>query len=179
MLLVSLGFVLTTSFAVASAVPAIQQVSSTSWDSFNKSVNGKLHAGVPLAAPCYLRYDNGTSPSAGHLDASTCASVQKSKNDAQFISDNFGGFISYNFAGCVRSGQSCPLSSDLPVSVVRPLTDVCYQGAVPNYYVDAQSVSDVQQSLAFASANKLPLVVKNTGPDYRGRSTAPNSFAIW
>ena len=53
------------------------------------------------------------------------------------------------------------------------------QGSIPTRYVDAQSVEDVKKTLQFASDNNLRLVVKNTGHDYTGRSSAPDSFALW
>ena len=53
------------------------------------------------------------------------------------------------------------------------------QGSVPNMYIDVRSVNDVQQGLAFASRNNLRLVIKNTGHDYKGRSSAPDSLALW
>lgn len=55
----------------------------------------------------------------------------------------------------------------------------CYQGSVPSYYIEVTSVSDVQAALAFANSTKVPLVVKNSGHDYKGRSSAPNSLALW
>jgi hypothetical protein len=33
--------------------------------------------------------------------------------------------------------------------------------------------------MSFAWRHAIPLVIKNTGHDYRGRSAAPNSLAIW
>ena len=55
----------------------------------------------------------------------------------------------------------------------------CYQGSVPSYYIEVISVTDVQAALAFANATKVPLIIKNTGHDYKGRSSAPNSLALW
>ena len=55
----------------------------------------------------------------------------------------------------------------------------CYQGSVPSYYIEVTSVSDVQAALAFAASTKVPLVVKNSGHDYKGRSSAPNSLSLW
>ncbi|KAL9080968.1 MAG: hypothetical protein Q9157_000378 [Trypethelium eluteriae] len=50
---------------------------------------------------------------------------------------------------------------------------------VPNYYIEVTQVSDVQAALAFAQKTGVPLVVKNSGHDYKGRSSAPNSLALW
>lgn len=50
---------------------------------------------------------------------------------------------------------------------------------MPSYYIDVGQVSDVQAALKFANDTGVPLVIKNSGHDYRGRSSAPNSLALW
>ncbi|KAL0946201.1 hypothetical protein HGRIS_012461 [Hohenbuehelia grisea] len=55
----------------------------------------------------------------------------------------------------------------------------CQQGSVPVIGVDARSEKDVQTAVKFAAKNNLRLVVKNTGHDYLGRSTARGAFLIW
>ena len=60
-----------------------------------------------------------------------------------------------------------------------PATRPCLQGSVPRRYVDARGVEDVQKTLRFARDKELRLAVKNTGHDYLGRSSAPDSFALW
>ena len=55
----------------------------------------------------------------------------------------------------------------------------CGQGSVPPVGVDARSESDVQTAVNFAKKNNLKLVVKGTGHDVVGRSTARGSFLIW
>lgn len=90
------------------------------------------------------------------------------------------------------------MSSTVEYDAVTPTTGTCYQGyirpintitypvlantprsSVPNYAINVQTVSDVQNGVAFAQANNIPLVIKNTGHDYKGRSSAPNSLALW
>lgn len=161
------------------AVVGVSQVPQEAWDALNQSVNGNLAIGRPLALPCYLRYSNGSTTVVQTPDAATCTTIQQNKNDPVFISDHFGGYISYNFAPCVRADQACSLSAFLPIDPFPPLLKICYQGCVPSYYVDAHTVKDVQNSLEFAREQNVTLVVKNTGHDYRGRSNAPDSFAIW
>jgi hypothetical protein len=84
-----------------------------------------------------------------------------------------------NWGACQATGQSCYLSSTLTYDPITPLLGTCYQGSVPNYYVEVQQVSDVQKTMEFAQEHGIPLVVKNTGHDYKGRSSAPNSLALW
>ena len=52
----------------------------------------------------------------------------------------------------------------------------CTQGSVPPGGVDARSAGDVQAAL---KQHNLKLVVKNTGHDYLGQSTARGGFLIW
>ncbi|GLB39902.1 putative oxygen-dependent FAD-linked oxidoreductase family protein [Lyophyllum shimeji] len=55
----------------------------------------------------------------------------------------------------------------------------CGQGSVPVIGVDARSVGDVQATVQFASKHNLRLVIKNTGHDYLGRSTARGALLLW
>jgi len=47
------------------------------------------------------------------------------------------------------------------------------------YAVAAENVSDVVAAVNFARENKLRLVIKGTGHDYYGRSSAPGSLLVW
>ncbi|KAI9572545.1 hypothetical protein HD554DRAFT_2168239 [Boletus coccyginus] len=59
------------------------------------------------------------------------------------------------------------------------ITGTCGQGSVPVIGVDARLVEDIQAAVTFAVHQNLKLVVKNTGHDYLGRSTARGSFVVW
>lgn len=48
-----------------------------------------------------------------------------------------------------------------------------------DYYVDVRGPSDVQEALQFANQNGIQVVIKNTGHDYLGRSTAPKALSLW
>lgn len=50
---------------------------------------------------------------------------------------------------------------------------------MPYGYFAPSSVSEVQEALTLASKTGIPQVVKNSGHDYKGRSSAPNSLALW
>ena len=52
--------------------------------------------------------------------------------------------------------------------------------AVPSAYaVAAQSAEDIVEAVNFARRYHIRLVVKGTGHDYLGRSTAPDSLLVW
>ncbi|KAJ7242285.1 FAD-binding domain-containing protein [Mycena rebaudengoi] len=54
----------------------------------------------------------------------------------------------------------------------------CICGDVPLYSVEAETAADIQAAVKFSSAHNLRLVIKSTGHDYLGRSTAPNSLLV-
>ncbi|KAI9461137.1 hypothetical protein HD554DRAFT_2292489 [Boletus coccyginus] len=51
--------------------------------------------------------------------------------------------------------------------------------SVPVIGIDARLVENIQAAVTFAVQQNLKLVVKCTGHDYLGRSTAPGSFVVW
>lgn len=55
----------------------------------------------------------------------------------------------------------------------------CEQGSVPVIGVDARTPQVIQAAISFALQHDLKLVVKNTGHDFLGRSTARGAFVIW
>ncbi|KAL3438151.1 hypothetical protein BDV09DRAFT_206043 [Aspergillus tetrazonus] len=153
---------------------SVLSVSDSDWDAFNASVSGRLQVGVPMLAPCYTNY-NGQQQD---VDPEVCDALQQNRADHLFVTDQFGGYQESNWGGCQRTGDNCAMILTVP-DTVTPLSRPCMQGSVPTRYVDAQSVEDVKKTLQFASDNNLRLVVKNTGHDYTGRSSAPDSFALW
>ncbi|KAL7815410.1 FAD-binding domain-containing protein [Trichoderma aethiopicum] len=73
-------------------------------------------------------------------------------------------------------GRRCTLGANASKGIIN---GTCFQGTVPDYYVDVQDVQDIQRSLEFAQQHKLLDAIKNTGHDYKGRSASVNTFAIW
>ena len=76
---------------------------------------------------------------------------------------------------CQSTAQGCQIS----LNTTEPPNGTCFQGSVPPYYIDVREASDVQAGLALAQTYGFPVVVKNTGHDYKGRSSAPNALSFW
>jgi len=55
----------------------------------------------------------------------------------------------------------------------------CGQGDVPVYGVPVETADDISACVKFACQNNLRLVIKNTGHDFLGRSTARGALSIW
>ncbi|KAK5800115.1 hypothetical protein VI817_002327 [Penicillium citrinum] len=62
--------------------------------------------------------------------------------------------------------------------IESPRNSKCAQGRISLYSVKAQTTSHIQQAVRFAKSNNLRLAIKNTGHDFLGRSTAPESLQI-
>jgi hypothetical protein len=144
------------------------------YNALNQTLKGTLARGIPVAEPCYSSY----SGSPVKPNPAQCSTVQAGYTDELFIAENFGGYENTNWGICQANGQGCNLNFSNPTAPT-PAGSVCYQGSVPSYYIPVHNVSDVQAALLFAKASSVPLVIKNSGHDYRGRSSAPNSLALW
>jgi len=80
----------------------------------------------------------------------------------------------------MSSGHSCGLDSGLSQNpLVYAPPNQCYQGNIANYYIDVRQPSDIQAGLAFANSTGIPVTIKNSGHDYKGRSAGAGSLAIW
>ncbi|KAF7324645.1 FAD-binding domain-containing protein [Mycena kentingensis (nom. inval.)] len=128
--------------------------SPAKWSAFNASISGRLVAAVPSAKWC--------------ADRGGCTDAEW--GSAQFRLANIPGAMDhYNFeqgydlnpeTTCLRNGTTCG------------------QGNVPLYSVEAETAEDVQTAVKFAAKNNLRLVIKSSGHDFLGRSTAPFSLLI-
>lgn len=162
--------------ALGSALPPI---ASPTWTTLNQSVGHRLFAGYPMALPCFNSYDNGKIQGFSTSDTRTCTKIQQYKADSDYIVRHFGGYPNANWGQCQATGASCAIDVLRPTDPFNQSQSTCKQGSVPNYYVDAREPSDVAAAAQFASKHRIPLIVKNTGHDYKGRSSGPNSLAIW
>lgn len=119
---------------------------------------------LPTASSCYL-------PSA-HSD--DCSFITTNYKNSTWRSDQPGSMQYTDFETFIFNNgtiSACYLNTTLGVP--------CGQGSVPPVGVDARSESDIQAAINFVKQHDLKLVVKNTGHDYLGRSTARGSFLIW
>lgn len=152
---------------------AIDQVSPAQWAALSTAVQGRLYTETPLAKPCYALY-NGTL---NIPNASQCSAVIQGYKTDTYLVTQPGGYLNTNWGTCQVNGNGCNLDFTLPAIPASGAN--CYQGSVPSRYIDVRRYQDVQAALSFSAATKVPLVIKNTGHDYKGRSSGPNSLKLW
>jgi FAD/FMN-containing dehydrogenase len=141
--------------------PSIQE-----WQQFNATVNGHLYETIPIAASCYR--------SSQFFDESACKTVANYYGDSVSRGDHFGQTYWLNWETCLNSG--CALLESSPEET---LYANCSLGRLASYYVDIRETAQISATLRFANVHNIRLSVKNTGHDFFGRSSVPNSLAIW
>lgn len=177
------------------------------FDKLNSTVNGNLIKVVPWADPCFTmpnsyRADQCSAIENVYLDGFSRADVpgttekyvdpplllelcalRRNASDGPF--SFLAGFPrSDNWAYCYTNanplGDDCSLQAIAPaLGTTIPLVRTCKLGRISPYAVAVQNEKDVQAALAFAQANNIKVVIKNTGHEYLGRATAPDTLMIW
>ncbi|KAJ6043393.1 CAZyme family AA7 [Penicillium canescens] len=142
--------------------------SNKEWEIFNSSLSGNLYRTIPYAASCYY-----SSP---YYDRSTCDVIEGNYTTNQARTDVYGATTGLNWESCLS--QTCALNIYAPTSSVV-LSDECYLGRLSSLYVDAREAKHVVIAVKFAQKHSLRVTIKNTGHDYFGRSTSPNTLTIW
>ncbi|KAL4893189.1 FAD/FMN-containing dehydrogenase [Aspergillus ambiguus] len=129
---------------------------TSSWDSLNSTVGGRLVATVPIGSPCHDPTYDGTA----------CKDLQ---DDWYLPQTHF--VSSSSVMQSYWANQSCdPFTSES-----RP----CLLGNYVSYAVDVRTTDDVAAAIQFAKANNIRFVVRNTGHDYLGRSTGAGALSVW
>ncbi|PYI33323.1 FAD binding domain-containing protein [Aspergillus indologenus CBS 114.80] len=136
------------------------------WQEFNATVDGNLHKTIPIAAPCYK-----SSP---YYDEAACKAVESYYGDSISRGTHFGQTYWLNWETCHNTG--CAL---LETSPEETLYGTCSIGRLASFYVIVQTPAHISAALQFARAHNIRVSVKNTGHDYYGRSSIPDTLAIW
>lgn len=129
-----------------------------------------------MAKPCYSKWKGQYS----EPDEAACLEVQEMSETDTFIASNYGGFQNSNWGTCQKNATGCNLDFIDPANPLVYLLDQnCDQGSVSDYYIEVQSAEDAAAGMEFAQENGIPISIKNSGHDYKGRSSAPGSLALW
>ncbi|CAF5000659.1 unnamed protein product, partial [Rotaria sp. Silwood1] len=89
-------------------------------------------------------------------------------------------FVRPTAAFCAGNPPNMEVCNDARSQWTSDLENVtCTQGSVPLYGVNATTVEHVIATIRLANEYNLRLVIKNTGHDYLGRSTAADSLLLW
>ncbi|KAF9451824.1 FAD-binding domain-containing protein [Macrolepiota fuliginosa MF-IS2] len=145
-------------------------VSAKDWQQLGSDVGGRMFEGVPFAEPCFT----------GPWNSSECVSIRENYVDEVTRTSEASAYIQTQWETCQVTGEQCLLNFLDPNDTQPTLAPrSCKQGSVPSYFIDVRGADDVNAAFKFVKGNGVPLVIKNTGHDYKGRSSAPGSLALW
>jgi len=150
--------------------PLLYRPPSNDWDVLRSEVGGRLFEGVPFAHSCFTQGFNSTA----------CLAVRTSYLDEVARSNVPAAYIQTQWETCQITDDQCLLSYTDPHdrTPTRP-PNKCGLGSIPERFINVTSPEDVAAAFRFSKKAKVPLVIKNTGHDYKGRSSAPHSLALW
>lgn len=165
-------------FATISFAPTLVKGSATTWDwlSLNKTIGNRLKAVTPLALPCFSE-ENGH---AIQRNPQACSDIQAHYTDPKYRVDQFSAYIFPQSEICAPYlSQQCLLDPTNPGNAAAYTNVSCNQGSLPSYYIQVESAQDVKAAFAFAATTKTSISIKNSGHDYNGRSSGPDTLALW
>ncbi|KAI5118822.1 hypothetical protein M0805_009400 [Coniferiporia weirii] len=145
------------------------------WQALNASVEGRLFQGTPYSRPCF----SSARRTGGVFDSEECTLIQNNYTTRDLRIQEFGAYMNTEWETCQLSPQECLLDSSQPGNTLAFDNRTCEQGSVPSAYIDALNANDIIAAFNFSRDTGVPLVIKNTGHDYKGRSSGPGTLAIW
>ncbi|RYP53654.1 hypothetical protein DL768_001434 [Monosporascus sp. mg162] len=129
------------------------------WSALNHSIHGNLVSVQPVAMACY------ESPS-----STACQEVTALWSNSTWRAAQPGAVQWENWEAWPEHNESCYLESASYMG--------CEQGRISLYSAVVRSEHHIQEAVRFAKRHNLRLVINNSGHDFLGRSTAPNSLQI-
>jgi FAD binding domain len=126
------------------------------WQNLNQTLSGRLLSPIPPGGVCHKAQANYNNAS--------CASVVAAWTKWDLFTKNPVGTAYNNW-----NNDTCLPDPAAP----------CSASGYPAYIVDASTPEHVRLGVNFANKNRIRLIVKGSGHDFRGRSVAPNSLSIW
>lgn len=146
-----------------------QPPSDEDWFRLSGQVGGRLISGTPFAKPCF-----------NDPHGAECAAVQTAYVDQLARSNVSSGYLQTQWETCQKTSEQCLLDWIQPnnTEAMSPPYE-CKLGSVSPHIIDVRGAEDVIAAFKFAKKTGVDVTVKNTGHDYKGRSSSPGSLLLW
>ncbi|KAI1450613.1 FAD-binding domain-containing protein [Annulohypoxylon stygium] len=141
--------------------------SAVEWESFNKTIDGKLIKTVPPGSVCY--------PSEPNYSQAACESIISNWTAADFQSSDPASVSS------AWTNNTCDPIYPNGTSIYGDTSAQdkgCSLGGLPQYVINVTNPSHIQSALSFAKTQNIRLNIKNTGHNGAGRQEY-RSRQIW
>lgn len=152
---------------------------AASWQSLNRTVQGRLYEAQPFSLPCFSNYHGQFIQPSPEI----CAAVQSNYGSGKYRTEFYSGFMHNQDEVCPSTQpaatEQCLLDPTNPANAEAFTNTTCSQGSVSSYYIEIREARDVQAAFAWARETGTTLSIKNSGHDYQTRSSLRNSLALW
>ncbi|KAJ7358296.1 FAD-binding domain-containing protein [Mycena albidolilacea] len=139
------------------------------WTALSTRFGDRVFRAAPFSQPCFA---NATS--------AECASIQELYQNEKTRTAQASGYTWGQWETCQDTGAQCLLDFAVPTDgAATAAPNTCELGSVPDYFIDVRGAADVISAFAFSKETGIPLIVKNTGHDFKGRSSGQGSLALW
>ncbi|KAJ6597936.1 FAD-binding domain-containing protein [Mycena sp. CBHHK59/15] len=139
------------------------------WAALSAQVGGRLFEATPFAQPCFA---NATSPE--------CIAIQTAYQNEKARTQHAGAYTWAQWETCPPRGEQCLLDHAVPADPdATAAPNTCELGSIPPHFLDVRDADDVIKAFEFSRTTGVPLVIKNTGHDFKGRSSGPGTLALW
>ena len=163
--------------------------SASAWDSLNESTGGRLLQPPPPGAVCH--------PGQPTYDDAKCPAVKSGWSTYEFHSDDpiSSQWNQYNNDSCLPDPSDPCSGEGYPVFVINattaehvklgvdfgayPLTLLSFSCLSLSLALSGSGGNVAKRTIRTARKHNIRLIVKSSGHDYIGRSSAPNSLSIW
>ncbi|KAF9525498.1 FAD binding domain-containing protein [Crepidotus variabilis] len=150
--------------SILSNVCALDGIWTPDWNALKRQVQGRLYTTTPFSQPCFDNYAS-----------SDCQDLLQEYSTGDARTNYPSAYIQTQWESCQSTSEQCLLDPTNPGSN----NGQCLMGSIPPRYIDVRQPNDIIATFKFSEKTNIPLVVKNTGHDYLGRSSAPGSLALW
>ncbi|KAJ5522690.1 FAD binding domain protein [Penicillium frequentans] len=131
--------------------------STSTWNAFNQSVDGRLVATEPLAIPCHVPSYN--EEKCNILKEGWLLPKEHYQSSSSFMAPFF------------TNGTCDPY---------HPISKPCTLGNFVRYAVNVSSPDHVAKTMQFATKHNIRFIIRNTGHDsYNGKSTGAGALSVW
>ncbi|KAH6912974.1 FAD binding domain-containing protein [Coprinopsis sp. MPI-PUGE-AT-0042] len=138
------------------------------WDLLRREVGDGLFPVSPFASTCYKNFDSAE-----------CMDVREHYLNAVNRTGSPAAYVQTQWETCQSTENACLLDAAAPNSPEPTRNRTCSQGSVSPWVIEVKDSNDVSAAFRYVKRTRIPLVIKNTGHDYKGRSSAPGALSLW
>lgn len=146
------------------------------WSALNASVDGRIQENLPMALPCFNRYNGLPST----MDETLCSRIRENYTSAELRAEIAGVTMNPQDDVCLSYPEDqCLLDLTVTPAALPSPDSSCNQGNLGSHVLTVRDASDITAAFTFSRQHGVPLSIKNSGHDYMTRNSQKGSLVLW